>query len=258
MSHPYDWYRFDKDANGLRMIDLTTGFDIDPQFPLSMFQGEPELRDGLRLLSDNADRLRMTNYYGAHGTADDLGNPGTFERAHASHTVFGYESYASSQVVDAHARNTAARNAAAHRPVQTFQDRLFRSVVAAETTLSIPIDLRKDGTLLERQIIDLGNRWNEELTDVDEGRLGAITINNIRDWAMLATLGVTIRQHTGPRLPAELDVGTFAGLDHFDKTRKAHCLGVPAVAVLVRSETIASEELNKPVISVPQSGIFRI
>lgn len=256
-THPYDWYRMDKVANELRMIDPTTGYDIDPRRPLSLIEADPELRGGLDLLRDNADRVCMTNYYGRHVRADDLDDPGTFERAHASHTVFGYESHGSSRAVDANARTTAARNMTTRRPIHGFQDRLFRSIVGAERTLSVPIDVRADGTPLERQIIALGDRWNEELTDVGEGSLAAITINNLRDWTMLATLGAAIRRLTGPRLPAELNVGTFSGLDHFDVTRKARCLGVPAVGVLVRGETISAAELNKPVIQVPQSGVFR-
>jgi hypothetical protein len=256
-THPYDWYRMDEEISGLRMIDATTGRDIDPQQPPSLIQAEPELRSGLDLLRDNADRVRMTNYYGRHSTASDLDDPGTFERAHASHTVFGYESYAGDKAVDARARTAAARNVAMRRQPRDFQDRLFGSIVSAERTLSVPIDLRADGTLLERQIIALGDRWNEELTDIGEGTLAAITINNLRDWTMLANLGAAIRQRTSRRLPAELNVGTFAGLDHFDITRKARCLGIQAVGVLVRGETISAAELNKPVIRVPQSGIFR-
>jgi|GEM_PF-5124177 len=256
-THPYDWYRMDRAVDGLRMVDPTTGRDIDPQQPPLLIQTEPELRGGLDLLRDNADRVSMTNYYGHHVTADDLDDPGTFERAHASHTVFGYESYGSNTAVDANARTTAARNTAARRPIHDFQDRLFRSIVGAERTLSVPIDLRADGTPLERQIIALGDRWHEELTDAGEGVLAAITINNLRDWAMLATLGAAIRRRTSRRLPAELNVGTFSGLDHFDITRKARCLGIPAVGVLVRGETISSTELDKPVIRVPRSGVFR-
>lgn len=253
-----NWYMPATDGC-MRLRDPRYGTPLDLTTPPKFIQADDVLGRGLNFWRKNAAAVEMTNYYSPHRSGVDLGAPGEFESAYAGHDIFGYEAPGNTldDIIAAKALTQVMGMVGMADSNTSHHFRLTRAILANPQVTALPMDVRADrGSDLELQIGALAERWHTAPAPDATYSMGVVALGNARDWIMLATLGDEIEQAFGPRLPDGTRIGTWAGSSHWDKTRKARCLGLSASSVLLTANYSFGLPEEDPMVRVSRTGIF--
>lgn len=252
LSEPERWGAPRPDG-GYDMLDPVTREPINPQTPPAWIKEDDVLKGGFAYLREHRWDLRVDVLRSSHGVASDLGLSTTmhFEREVRDAALYGYEEYAFT--AQALAVRQQLQDEISHRarqdgvPItpaylrglqrqgewQAFSSFHVRSIgaIAASDTPHAPADMSRDGSVAEKALarahFPLFARGLFEPGPLAAANMG---FYNMREWIMVARLGLAARHHqTHARASEEkaaeilMTVGEF----HKDVPRKIGTL-VPA------------------------------
>lgn len=256
LADPNSWWQTSDSRGGRLMMDPIYGVQLNPNIPPKFIMDEPELRGGIEYLRKNGPYLRLTNFYVDHGSAWNVRSATTpFEQVFkdfpfVAHEVVGDSKHGNQQLRAEMHTHTEYLSRLGRTGIDefmryisdlpgnrgqdtTFQARLFRAIVLHPNTTAVSIDLRSDGTPLEKQLVKV-DKWLYANHPSSSGiTLGKIGMSLNRDWIQLATLGIRLEEQFGPTIPRPIEAATISGASHGDKTRKlTHVLGVGATPII--------------------------
>ncbi len=244
-----------------RLTDPLFGVQLDSNEPPPFLATEPRFQKGFDFWDQNGSEIHLTPFLVRHTRAEDLGEEGKFEAVIGQFPFFGYElmgltAKGEHQELRRTARAIRTLGKAGltglndyleymdgRRPDDSFVHRLNRLIVLNRNTQSIPIDLRGDGTPLERQLLAVEDAWDEQYgLDNDEAALrrGA-AFDNAREWVMAANLGLELKCRLGGQIGEQIEVAVMLGGGHRDFVRKIRCLGGRATTIVDLSALSRSE-----------------
>ena len=175
-SEPKRWAAPASTGGGFVLTDPVTGNRLSPNVPPAWIEEDPLHHAGLEFLRQRGNDVTLTIGYGAHGTAEHLGNiqKGWYEAQVAAADYYGYEEVGHSQQRTHRLRFQASQTALralnigkdlaayqqtamrdpAYRRRTSFDLRMERAILLAGSgTRSFSYDIASDGTKVEQALV---------------------------------------------------------------------------------------------------------
>ena len=242
LTDPAQWSLRDRPGHDRMLLDPVSRMPLHPDMIPICVREEALLYQGVQYCADRAAQLRLHTVYTPHVTHSDLsmGWRGTWLERHVRRAdYFGFEGFgypmSGQEYYDGAVKRARQLQAGARlEPIVTegvdrsgFYNRRARLIAATGSpTKCFPADVaRLGGTPLEHAMVEAHTTFFKGNWEF-ESYAALYAIDAIREWIMLARLGLALREREGDaRRP--LRALTLFGRLHQDFTRKAQLLHIP-------------------------------
>jgi hypothetical protein len=277
---PSAWFAPNSNGLGYVLLDPMTREPVNPNTVPNWVQNDPIRAVGIGFLAARGADVQVTIAYGPHDNAADLGDTkrGWFERQvdnadYYAREGLGVTEASKRQFAEARRRMMPTiikhqTNIKGYLEVASefyggsFQARMERARAISRTP-SFVADMPGDSHVeIERAAIEQVERARQ---NPDEGQMGVLfgAMNYVREWSMIASLGLELHKGELGNGDRELHVFMTMGHGHRDLTRKFGMLGTTVQPKVVRGDRLAgpNNEVLKDVLSTGEitvSNRFRL